>query len=222
MRSSRFSAKVPPKTLQREAVHEADIASGSGRPGGGRDRRPGGRPDRGEPGAAARAGAGDDRHQPLQEGSALHHRPLGRLPHQLLGRVRPAAHPLRGRAAPGDREVIIRTPANPAKQVADIEICGGGVDLILYWPVDEQAIQEPCRPWRGSPRSAPGASRRPAARPTRTSTSGTSASCGAQAVRGPGGQGKIFAMLPIAGTTAAVDQLALETVTGVPDIEHRG
>jgi hypothetical protein len=29
-------------------------------------------------------------------------------------------------------------------------------------------------------------------------------------------------MLPIAGTTAAVDQLALETVTGVPDIEHRG
>ena len=40
-------------------------------------------------------------------------------------------------------EVII-TDANfnPAKQVADIEdLVSKGVDLILYWPVDEQAIQ---------------------------------------------------------------------------------
>ena len=41
-------------------------------------------------------------------------------------------------------EEVIVTDANfnPAKQVADIEdLISKGVDLILYWPVDEQAIQ---------------------------------------------------------------------------------
>lgn len=40
-----------------------------------------------------------------------------------------------------DEVIITDANFNPAKQVADIEdLLSKGVDLILYWPVDEQAI----------------------------------------------------------------------------------
>ena len=125
-------------------------------------------------------------------------------------------------------EVII-TDANfnPAKQVADIEdLVSKGVDLILYWPVDEQAIQGALQKAveQGIATISTGGASAPARAPwpTRTSTSGTLASWWrAGCSRTWAGKGKIFAMLPIAGTTAAVDQLAaLEAVMKeYPDIE---
>ena len=52
------------------------------------------------------------------------------------------AGPLRGVAAQDVKEVIVTDAAfNPAKQVADIEdLIAKGVDLIIFWPVDEKAI----------------------------------------------------------------------------------
>src|SRR5687768_16255639 len=41
-----------------------------------------------------------------------------------------------------DEVIVTDANFNPAKQVADIEdLISKGDDLILYWPVDEQAIQ---------------------------------------------------------------------------------
>ncbi len=103
---------------------------------------------------------------------------------------------------------------NPAKQVADIEdLISKNVSVILYWPVDEKAIQ--------------GALEKAVARgiPTVNTGGGFTYSPGTvanafidqvvlgdmvarQLFKDMGGKGKIIAMLPIAGTTAAVDQLA--------------
>jgi ribose transport system substrate-binding protein len=126
-----------------------------------------------------------------------------------------------------DEVVVTDANFNPAKQVADIEdLISKGVDLILYWPVDEQAIQ--------------GALTKAAEQGIATISTGGAFSAGAGTVANAyidqwnigelvarqlfedmGGEGKIFAMLPIAGTTAAVDQLAaLESVMQeYPDIE---
>ena len=126
-----------------------------------------------------------------------------------------------------DEVVVTDANFNPAKQVADIEdLISKGVDLILYWPVDEQAIQ--------------GALTKAAEQGIATISTGGAFSAGAGTVANAyidqwnigelvarqlfedmGGEGKIFAMLPIAGTTAAVDQLAaLESVMQEhPDIE---
>ena len=124
-------------------------------------------------------------------------------------------------------EEVIVTDANfnPAKQVADIEdLISKGVDLILYWPVDEQAIQ--------------GALKKAVDQGIATISTGGAFSAGPGTVANAyidqwnlgelvarrlfedlGGEGRIFAMLPIAGTTAAVDQLAaLEAVMA----EHPG
>jgi ribose transport system substrate-binding protein len=125
-------------------------------------------------------------------------------------------------------EVIV-TDANfnPAKQVADIEdLISKGVDLILYWPVDEQAIQ--------------GALAKAVEQGIPTINTGGGFTYGPGTVANAyidqwklgemvarhlavdmGGKGKIFAMLPIAGTTAAVDQLAAlkSVLTEYPDIE---
>lgn len=118
-------------------------------------------------------------------------------------------------------EEVIVTDANfnPAKQVADIEdLISKGVDLILYWPVDEQAIQGALAKAveQGIPTINTGGGF--------TYAAGTVANAyidqwnlGEMVARrlfeDMGGEGKIFAMLPIPGTTAAVDQLAaLEAV----------
>jgi ABC-type sugar transport system substrate-binding protein len=126
-----------------------------------------------------------------------------------------------------DEVIVTDANFNPAKQVADIEdLISKGVDLILYWPVDEQAIQ--------------GALTKAVDQGIATISTGGAFSAGPgtvanayidqwnigelvarQLFEGLGGEGKIFAMLPIAGTTAAVDQLAaLEAVMEeYPDME---
>jgi len=113
------------------------------------------------------------------------------------------------------KDVIVTDAAfNPSKQVADIEdLVAKNVSLIIYWPVDEKAIQP--------------ALEKAVAKgiPTVNAGGGFSYSAGTVSnafidqwalgeegarhfVKDLGGKGKIFAMLPIAGTTAAVDQLA--------------
>src|SRR5256884_599599 len=101
---------------------------------------------------------------------------------------------------------------NPGKQVADIE------DLILYWPVDEKAIQPALEKAvaKGIPTVNTGGGF--------TYGPGTVANAfidqvvlgdmvARQLFKDMRGKGRIIAMLPIAGTTAAVDQLAaLRTV----------
>jgi ribose transport system substrate-binding protein len=126
-----------------------------------------------------------------------------------------------------DEVIITDANFNPAKQVADIEdLISKDVDLILYWPVDEAAIQ--------------GALQKAVEQGIATISTGGAFSAGPGTVANAyidqwnigelvarqlfedmDGQGKIFAMLPIAGTTAAVDQLAaLESVMAeYPDIE---
>ena len=113
-----------------------------------------------------------------------------------------------------DEVIVTDATFNPAKQVADIEdLITKDVDLILYWPVDEQAIQ--------------GALKKAVEQGIATVNTGGGFSAGPGTVANAyinqwnigelvarqlfedlGGKGKIFAMLPIAGTTAAVDQLA--------------
>lgn len=118
------------------------------------------------------------------------------------------------------KDVLVTDAAfNPAKQVSDIEdLITKNVSLIIYWPVDEKAIQP--------------ALEKAVAKgiPTVNAGGGFSYSPGTvsnafidqwalgemvarQLVKDLGGKGRIFAMLPIAGTTAAVDQLgALKAV----------
>jgi ABC-type sugar transport system substrate-binding protein len=113
------------------------------------------------------------------------------------------------------KEVIATDAAfNPAKQVADIEdLISKGVSLIIYWPVDEKAIQPALAKAvaKGIPTVNAGGGF--------TYSDGTVSNAfidqwalgeavAKQFVKDLGGKGKIFAMLPIAGTTAAVDQLA--------------
>src|SRR2546426_1125885 len=103
---------------------------------------------------------------------------------------------------------------NPGKQVADIEdLISKNVNLILYWPVDEKAIQPALEKAvvKGIPTVNTGGGF--------TYSPGTVANAfidqvvlgdmvARQLFKDMRGQGKIVAMLPIAGTTAAVDQLA--------------
>lgn len=125
-------------------------------------------------------------------------------------------------------EVLVTDAAfNPTKQVADIEdLISKKVDLILYWPVDDKAIEGALKKAadEGIPTINTGGG-------FVNSPSVTASvfidqwNLGEMVARrlfqDMGGKGKIFAMLPIAGTTAAVDQLAaLETVMiEYPDIE---
>ncbi len=103
---------------------------------------------------------------------------------------------------------------NPGKQVADIEdLISKNVNLILYWPVDEKAIQPALEKAvvKGIPTVNTGGGF--------TYSPGTVANAfidqvvlgdmvARQLFKDMRGKGKIVAMLPIAGTTAAVDQLA--------------
>jgi ribose transport system substrate-binding protein len=112
-------------------------------------------------------------------------------------------------------EVLVTDAAfNPTKQVADIEdLISKNVSLILYWPVDEKAIQPALEKAvaRGIPTVNTGGGF--------TDSPGTVANAyidqlvlgemvARQLFKDMGGKGKVIAMLPIAGTTAAVDQLA--------------
>lgn len=108
---------------------------------------------------------------------------------------------------------------NPAKQVSDIEdLLRQNISLLIYWPVDDSAVADvlkravdagvPTVQAGGGFTDAPGV----------VSNAYISQwKLGEMVARhlatDLGGKGKIVAMLPIAGTTAAVDQLdALKTV----------
>lgn len=115
-----------------------------------------------------------------------------------------------------DVKDVIATDAafNPSKQVSDIEdLIAKNVSMIIYWPVDEKAIQPALEKAvaKGIPTINAGGGF--------THSNGTVTNAfidqwalgeavARQMVKDLGGKGKIFAMLPIAGTTAAVDQLA--------------
>ena len=125
-------------------------------------------------------------------------------------------------------EIIVTDAAfNPSKQVADIEdLISKNVSVILYWPVDDKAIEPVLKKAvekniatidvGGGFVYSPG---------TTSSAFIDQLALGDMVAKhlaaDLNGKGKIFAMLPIAGTTAAVDQLAAlkEVLKSYPRIE---
>ncbi len=110
--------------------------------------------------------------------------------------------------------VVTDAGFKPAKQVADLEdLINRKVDLIIYWPVDNKSLDAtlqkavdagiPTVNTGGGFYASPG---------TVTNAFIGQWDLGAAAARqlfkDMGGKGKIFAMLPIAGHSATVDQLA--------------
>ncbi|KZY33869.1 hypothetical protein A3731_19825 [Roseovarius sp. HI0049] len=125
-------------------------------------------------------------------------------------------------------EVIVTDAAfNPTKQISDIEdLIRQDIDLLIYWPVDDAAIASVLERTveAGIPTVQAGGGF--------TDNAGTVSNAyisqwrlgemvARNLMKDLGGEGQIIAMLPIAGTTAAVDQLdALETVLEeYPDVE---
>ena len=111
--------------------------------------------------------------------------------------------------------VIVTDAAfNPTKQVSDIEdLISKNVNMILYWPVDEKAIQPALQKAVVKGIATVNAGGGFSAAPGTVSNAfidqwTLGEMVARQLVKDLGGKGKIFAMLPIAGTTAAVDQLA--------------
>jgi len=117
-------------------------------------------------------------------------------------------------------EIVVTDAAfNPTKQIADIEdLLRQDIDLLIYWPVDDKAIADVLQ--RAVDAGVPtvqaggGFTDHPA---TISNAYISQWKLGEMVARqlmtDLGGKGKIIAMLPIAGTTAAVDQLdALQTV----------
>jgi ABC-type sugar transport system substrate-binding protein len=111
--------------------------------------------------------------------------------------------------------VIVTDAAfNPTKQVSDIEdLISKNVSMILYWPVDEKAIQPALQKAVAKGIATVNAGGGFSAAPGTVSNAfidqwTLGEMVARQLVKDLGGKGKIFAMLPIAGTTAAVDQLA--------------
>lgn len=111
-------------------------------------------------------------------------------------------------------DVIVTDAAfNPAKQISDIEdLLRQNINLLIYWPVDDSAIADVLKRAvdAGVPTVQAGGGF--------TDNPGTVSNAyisqwqlGEMVARrlmdDLGGKGKIIAMLPIAGTTAAVDQL---------------
>jgi ABC-type sugar transport system substrate-binding protein len=125
-------------------------------------------------------------------------------------------------------DIIVTDAAfNPTKQVADIEdLISKNVSLILYWPVDDKAIESVLKKavdkgiatidTGGGFVYSPG---------TTSSAFIDQLALGEMVAKHLAedlkGKGKIFAMLPIAGTTAAVDQLAAlkDVLKSYPQIE---
>lgn len=125
-------------------------------------------------------------------------------------------------------EVIVTDAAfNPTKQISDIEdLLRQDIDLLIYWPVDDAAIADVLEKAvaDGVPTVQAGGGF--------TDNPGTISNAyisqwrlgemvARQLMEDIDGKGKIIAMLPIAGTTAAVDQLdALNAVLEeYPEVE---
>jgi len=117
-------------------------------------------------------------------------------------------------------DIIVTDAAfNPTKQVADIEdLLRQDIDLLIYWPVDDASVADvleravhagiPTVQAGGGFTDAPGVVSN-----AYISQWKLGEMVARHLMTDIGGAGKIVAMLPIAGTTAAVDQLdALKTV----------
>lgn len=125
-------------------------------------------------------------------------------------------------------EVVVTDAAfNPAKQVSDIEdLLRQNIDLLIYWPVDDASVADvlkravdagvPTVQAGGGFTDAPGVVSN-----AYISQWKLGEMVARHLMTDIGGKGKIVAMLPIAGTTAAVDQLdALNTVLKeYPDVQ---
>jgi ribose transport system substrate-binding protein len=116
---------------------------------------------------------------------------------------------------PEIKDVIVTDAAfNPSKQAADIEdLISQNVSLILYWPVDEKAIEPALKKATargiGTVNTGGGFTYSPGTVSNAYIDQWALGEMVAQHLFADmHGKGKIFAMLPIAGTTAAVDQLA--------------
>lgn len=116
---------------------------------------------------------------------------------------------------PEIKDIIVTDAAfNPTKQVADIEdLISQKVSLILYWPVDEKAIEpaltKAVQQGIATVNTGGGFTYSPGTVSNAFIDQWTLGEMVARhLVEDLHGKGKIFAMLPIAGTTAAVDQLA--------------
>lgn len=123
--------------------------------------------------------------------------------------------------------VITDANWNPAKQVADMEdLISKDIDVLLYWPVDEQtvlpALQKAVK--KGIPTVNVGYNFMDSPWVTGNAYVDQwemSVNNAQHLVKDLGGNGKIFAMLPIAGSSAAVTQLAAlkHVLTDYPEIE---
>jgi ABC-type sugar transport system substrate-binding protein len=125
-------------------------------------------------------------------------------------------------------DVVVTDAAfNPAKQVSDIEdLLRQDIDLLIYWPVDDASVADvlkravdagvPTVQAGGGFTDAPGVISN-----AYISQWKLGEMVARHLMTDIGGKCKIVAMLPIAGTTAAVDQLdALETVLkDYPEVE---
>lgn len=125
-------------------------------------------------------------------------------------------------------EVVVTDAGfNPAKQVSDIEdLLRQDIDLLIYWPVDDASVADVLKRAvdAGVPTVQAGGGFTDAAGVVSNayiSQWKLGEMVARQLMTDIGGKGKIVAMLPIAGTTAAVDQLdALQTVLkDYPDVE---
>lgn len=129
---------------------------------------------------------------------------------------------------PEIKEVLVTDAAfNPAKQVADIEdLVSKGVDLLLFWPVDEKtllpALQKASEAGVVTINVGYNFMHSPYVTGNAYVNQWDMTMEGAKRfVEELGGKGKIFAMMPIAGSSAAVVQLATlqALMKDHPDIE---
>ncbi len=123
--------------------------------------------------------------------------------------------------------VVTDATWNPAKQVSDIEdLISKDIDLLLFWPVDEKSVLPVLRKAveKGIPTVNVGYNFMDSPYVTANAyvDQWEMSANGARHLAGDlGGKGKIFAMLPIAGSSAAVTQLAAlkSVLKDYPDIE---
>ncbi len=129
---------------------------------------------------------------------------------------------------PEIKEVKVTDAAfNPTKQAADIEdLLTSGVDAILFWPVDEKAIlpalQKAHEKGVVTINIGYNFMRDPAVTSNAYVNQWTySEQVATEFAKSLNGKGKVFAMLPIAGSSAAVVQLAVlqEVLKNYPDME---
>jgi ABC-type sugar transport system substrate-binding protein len=116
---------------------------------------------------------------------------------------------------------------NPTKQTADIEdLLTSGVDAILFWPVDEKAIMPVLKKAHDKGVVTINIGYNFMRDPAVTSNAyvnqwSYTEQVATNFVKSLNGKGKVFAMLPIAGSSAAVVQLAVlqDVLKANPDME---